>query len=99
MRGAGVSTRIKGADIQVRVDAYAMLHAEPARLKLQVREGPPGTWRWNLSDGIKHRAAGGRIAEIPSHLDALRYAATLCAPGFEPGTVERALLEQFAADV
>jgi hypothetical protein len=30
-------------------------------------------------------------------MDVLRYAAGVCAAGYQPGTIERGLLEQFAA--
>ena len=35
---------------------------------------------------------------MTDHMDVLRYAAGISAAGYEPGTVERGLLEQFAAD-
>jgi hypothetical protein len=31
-------------------------------------------------------------------MDVLRHAAGICSAGYEPGTIERGLLEQFAAD-
>jgi hypothetical protein len=34
---------------------------------------------------------------MTSHMDVLRYAAGICAAGYRPGTIERGLLEQFAA--
>jgi hypothetical protein len=56
-------------------------------MSLTAREGPiPGIWQYNLNDGTDNRA--GKTG----HLDVLRYAA-----GYQPGTVERGLLEQFAA--
>jgi hypothetical protein len=33
---------------------------------------------------------------MAGHMEALRYAARVCAVGFDPGTTERGLLEQFA---
>ena len=96
---APVSTRAEGAAVLVLVSAHATLSAGPAHLTLNVREGPtPGMWRYNLADGTVHSTATGRIAGVTGHMDVLRYAASICAAGYEPGTAERGLLEQFAAD-
>jgi hypothetical protein len=93
-----MSTRVDGATIQVMVTVRATLSAGPVHLTLSAREGPaPGTWRYNLTDGTDHRAAGGRVAGMTDHMDALRYAAAITAAGYQPGTAERGLLEQFAA--
>jgi hypothetical protein len=35
----------------------------------------------------------------PGHMAALRHAAEICAGGYQPGTIERGLLEAFARDV
>jgi hypothetical protein len=94
-----VSTRADGATVLVTVSARATLSAGPVHLSLSAREGPaPGTWRYNLTDGPDHRAAGGRVAGTADHMDVLRYAAGICAAGYQPGTIERGLLEQFADD-
>jgi hypothetical protein len=86
------------AVVLVTVSARATLSADTVHLTLSAREGPaPGTWRYNLTDGADHRAAGGRVAGMTDYMDALRYAAGICAAGYDPGTVERGLLEQFAA--
>jgi hypothetical protein len=75
----------------------ATLDAGTAHLSLSAREGPaPGTWRYNLHDGTDRRTQYGRVAAIHDHMEALRYAAGVCASGYEPGTIERGLLEQFA---
>jgi hypothetical protein len=93
-----MSTRVEGAVVLITVSARATLSAGPVHLTLSAREGPaPGTWRYNLTDGSDHRAAGGRIARMTDHMDVLRYAAGICAAGYEPGTTARGLLEQFAA--
>jgi hypothetical protein len=93
-----MSTRVEGATVLVTVTAYATLSAGPVHLSLSVREGPaPGTWRYNLNSGTDKRAIG-RVAGMTDHMDVLRYAAGICAAGYEPGTVERGLLEQFAGD-
>jgi hypothetical protein len=93
-----MSTRTEGATVQVTVTAHATLNAGPMHLSLSAREGPvPGTWRYNLTDGTNNRAATGRIAGLTGYLDVLRYAAGIGAAGYEPGTIERGLLEQFAA--
>lgn len=94
-----MSTRVEGAAVLVTVTAQATLSAGPVRLSLSAREGPaPGTWRYNLNDGTDSRAATGRVPGLTDHMDVLRYAAGVCAAGYEPGTTERGLLEQFAAD-
>jgi hypothetical protein len=75
------------------------LGAGPVRLTLSAREGPtPGTWRYSLGDGTDSRVQYGRVAGMTDHMDVLRNGAGICAAGYEPGTIERGLLEQFAAD-
>src|ERR1700730_16580469 len=93
-----MSTRVKGATVLVTVTAHATLSAGPVHLSLSAREGPaPGTWRYNLNDGKDARAATERVAGMTAHMELLRSAAGISAAGYEPGTVERGLLEQFAA--
>jgi hypothetical protein len=90
-----MSTRVEGATALIMVTARATLDAGPTHLLLSALEGPaPGTWRYNLNDGANTRAQYGRIAGMTDHMEVLRYAA-----GYEPGTIERGLLEQFAADM
>jgi hypothetical protein len=94
-----VSTRIEDAAVLVLVSAHATLSAELAHLTLNVREGPaPGMWRYNLADNTARSRATGRITGMTGHVDVLRHAAGICAAGYEQGTVERGLLEQFATD-
>ena len=93
-----MSTRVDGATVLVLVSARATLSAGPVHMALSASEGPaPGTWRYNLHDGQRNRAAYGRVAGKAGHMDVLRYAAGICAAGYQPGTAERGLLEQFAA--
>ncbi len=81
------------------VSAHATLSAGPVHMSLSVREGPvPGTWQYNLNDGKDNRAARGRVTGKAGHMGVLSYAAGICAAGYQPGTIERGLLEQFAAD-
>ena len=94
-----MSTPVEGATVLVMMTARATLSAGPVHLTLSAREGPaPGTWRYNLTDGPDHRAAGGRVVGMTDHMDVLRYAAGICSAGYEPGTAERGLLKQLAAD-
>lgn len=94
-----MSTRVEGGTVLVMVSACATLSAGSAHLSLWAREGPaPGTWRFNLGDGTDRRAQYGRVAGMTDYMDVLRYAAGVCAAGYQPGTIERGLLEQFAAD-
>jgi hypothetical protein len=94
-----MSTRTEGATVLIMVTARATLDAGTAHLSLSAIESPaPGTWRYNLHDGTDRRAQYGRVAGMTDHMDVLRYAAGICAAGYQPGTIERGLLEQFAAD-
>jgi hypothetical protein len=82
----------------VLVSARVTLSAGAVRMALSASEGPaPGTWRYNLHDGQHNRAAYGRVAGKAGHMDVLRYAAGICAAGYQLGTAERGLLEEFAA--
>jgi hypothetical protein len=92
-----MSTRVDGAAVLVLVSARATLSAGAVHMALSASEGPArGTWRYNLHDGQHNRAAYGRVAGKADHMDVLRYAAGICAAGYQPGTAERGLLEQFA---
>ena len=92
-----MSTRVEGGTVLIMITAQATLSAGPVRLSLSLREDlVPGTWRYNLGDPTDKRAHYGRVAAMAGHIDALRYAARVCAAGYEPGTTERGLLEQFA---
>ena len=93
-----MSTRVDGATITVTVSACATLSAGTVRMSLTARQGPaPGIWQYILTDGRDNRAGRGRVAGKTGHLDVLRCAAGICAAGYQPGTIERGLLEQFAA--
>jgi hypothetical protein len=95
-----MSTRVEGAAVLVLVSVHATLSAGPKHLTLNVREGPaPGMWRYNLADGAVRNRAIGRVTGMTGHMDVLRYATGICAAGYEPGTIERGLLGQFADDV
>lgn len=94
-----MSTRVEGATVLTLVTAHATLSAGSVRLSLSALEGPAsGTWRYNLGDGANSRAHYGHVAGMATHMEVLRYAAGICAAGYNPGTIERGLLEQFAAD-
>jgi hypothetical protein len=56
-----------------------------------------GPHDYNLSEQKNSRLAYGKII-VPDHLAALRRAAQICADGYQPGSTERGLLEQFVAD-
>jgi hypothetical protein len=93
-----VSTRVDSATVLITMTVHATLSAGPVHLSLSAREGPaPRTWRYNLNDGTDNRAATGRVAGLDGYMDVLRYAAGVSAAGYQPGTLERGLLEQFAA--
>jgi hypothetical protein len=94
-----VSTRVEGATVRIMVSAQATLAAGEVHLSMTVKEGPAqSTWRYNLQDDRERRVQYGRVAGIADHMGALRYAAGVFAAAYEPGTLERGLFEQFAAD-
>jgi hypothetical protein len=102
-----VSTRVHGAPPPViLITAKATLSAGEACLTLTVTEESGDLWRYNLSQtrtsqnlDQKHnnRLAYGKLI-VPGHLAALRRAAEICAGGYQPGTIERGLLDTFAQD-
>jgi hypothetical protein len=93
-----MSTRVEGSTVLIMVTAQATLSAGTAHLSLSAHEGPaPGTWRYNLHVGTDRRVQYGRIAGVTDYMDVLRYAAGVCAAGYQPGTIERGLLDQFSA--
>ena len=93
-----MSTRVDGATVTVTVSACATLSAGTVHMSLTAREGPaPGIWQYNLNDGTDNRAGHGRVAGKTGHMDVLQCAAGICAAGYQPSTIERCLLEQFAA--
>jgi hypothetical protein len=93
-----VSTRVKGAAPPViLITAKATLAAGAAYLCLTVTQESGNLWRYNLSEQKNSRLAYGKII-VPDHMAALRRAAQICADGYQPGSIERGLLEEFAAD-
>ena len=91
-----MSTRVKGAAPPViLLTARATLAAGPACLYLTVIEESGELWRYTLSAPQNSRIAYGKII-VPGHMAALRRAAAICADGYQPGTVERGLLDTFA---
>ena len=93
-----MSTRVDGAAPPViLLTAKATLAAGAACLMLTITEDSPNLRRYNLSERQNSRIAYGKII-VPGHMAALRRAAEICAGGYQPGSIERGLLEQFAAD-
>jgi hypothetical protein len=93
-----VSTRVNGAAPPViLITAKATLSAGAACLTLTVTEESGDLWRYNLSERKNSRLAYGKLI-VPGHLAALRRAAQICADGYQPGTIERGLLDTFAQD-
>lgn len=93
-----MSTRVDGAEAPViLITAKATLAAGTACLMLTVTEESSNLWRYNLSEKNNNRLAHGKII-VPGHLAALRRAAQICAGGYQPGTIERSLLDAFAQD-
>jgi hypothetical protein len=93
-----VSTRVKGAEPPViLITAKATFAAGVVCLCLTVTQDSDNLWRYNLSEQNNSRIAYGKII-VPGHMAALRRAAEICADGYQPGSTERGLLEQFAAD-
>jgi hypothetical protein len=50
-----------------------------------------------LSEQKNSRLAYGKII-VPGHMAALRRAAEICADGYQPGSIERGLLDAFTQD-
>ncbi len=93
-----MSTQVEGAAPPViLVTAKAILTAGTVCLMLTVIEQGADLWRYNLSERQNSRIAYGKII-VPGHMAALRRAAEICADGYQPGSIERGLLEQLAAD-
>jgi hypothetical protein len=93
-----VSTRVEGAEPPViLLTAKATLAAGTACLTLTVTEESASLWRYNLSEQQNSRIAYGKII-VPGHLAALRRAARICADGYQPGSIERGLLDALAQD-
>ena len=93
-----VSTRVEGAGPPViLLTAKATLAAGTACLMLTVTQESGDLWRYNLSEPKNSRLAYGKII-VPGHVAALRRAAQICADGYQPGTIERGLLDAFAQD-
>ena len=64
---------------------------------LTVTQESGGLWRYNLSKRKNSCLACSKII-VPGHVAALRRAAQICADGYQPGTIERGLLDAFAQD-
>jgi len=93
-----VSTRVEGAEPPViLLTAKATMAAGTACLMLTVTQESGDLWRYNLSEHKNSRLAYGKII-VPGHMGALRRAAEICADGYEPGSIERGLLDAFAQD-
>ena len=93
-----MSTRVKGAAPPViLITAKATLAAGAACLCLTVTQESGNLWRYNLSEQKNSRLAYGKII-VPGHMAALRRAAEICVDGYQPGSIERGLLEQLADD-
>jgi hypothetical protein len=93
-----VSTRVEGARPPViMITAKATLAAGTACLMLSVTQESGDLWRYNLSERKNSRIAYGKII-VSGHMAALRRAAEVCADGYQPGSIERGLLDAFAQD-
>ena len=91
-----MSTRVEGAVPPViLVTAKATFVAGEVCLILTVIQESGDLWRYTLSEPGNSRLAYGKII-IPGHIAALRRAAGICAGGYQPGTIERGVLDGFA---
>jgi hypothetical protein len=79
------------------ITAKATLAAGTACLCLTVIQESGNLWRYNLSEQKNSRLAYGKII-VAGHMAALRRAAEICADGYQPGSIERGLLDAFAKD-
>jgi hypothetical protein len=93
-----MSTQVDGAaPAVILVTAKATLAAGEKCLMLSVIEETGSLWRYTLSEPKNSRLAYGKII-VPGHMTALRRAAEICAGGYQPGTIERSLLDTFARE-
>ena len=93
-----MSTRVQGAEPSViLITAKATLAGGAVYLCLTVTQEGGDLWRYNLSEQNNSRIAYGKII-VPGHMAALRRAAEICANGYQPGSIERGLLDAFAQD-
>lgn len=93
-----MSTRSVGAvPPLILLTAKATLAVAPVCLMLTVIEESANLWRYNLSERKNSRIAYGKII-ASGHMAALRRAAEICADGYQPGSIERGLLDAFAQD-
>lgn len=86
------------------ITAKATLAAGMACLMLTVTQESGKLWRYNLSEQRNsgnlsekndNRLAYGKII-VSGHMAALRRAFEICADGYQPGSIERGLLDAFA---
>ena len=93
-----MSTRVEGAEPPViLLTAKAALAAGTACLTLTVIQESGNLWRYNLSEQNNSRLAYGKTI-VAGHMAALHRAAQICADGYQPGTIERGLLDALAQD-
>jgi hypothetical protein len=94
-----VSTRVEGAEPPViMVTAKATFAAGTVCLCLTVIQDSGNLWRYTLSQETaprNSRLAYGKVI-MNGHIAALRRAAEICAGGYQPGSIERGLLDEFA---
>ena len=93
-----MSTRVDGAEPPViLITAKATLAAGTACLRLTATQESANLWRCNLSERKNSRLAYGKII-VPATWPPCAGAAQICADGYQPGTIERGLLDAFAQD-
>lgn len=92
-----MSPRVDGAEVSLRLAVAATLTGGDTCLKLTVRQEGENFWRYNLSriPGNGIRLAFGGVTGT-DYLAALRRAAERSAEGFQPGDIERGLLDTLA---
>ena len=91
-----MSTRVVSTEPPViLVTAKATMAAGAACLMLTVTQESGDLWRFNLSKQKNSRLAYGKII-VAGHMAALRRVAEICADGYQPGSIERGLLDAFA---
>jgi hypothetical protein len=84
----------------ILVTAKAVLIGGTTCLHLSVFQETGNLWRYNLSEQTtprNNRVAFGKII-VSDHMAALHRAAEICADGYQPGSIERGLLDAFAKD-
>jgi len=95
-----MATQLTGDYVIRLAEVRVELSAEDARFGVTLTNSGDRIWRYNISavtgEEKSQRAASGRVI-AEDCLSAARRVAVVAGDGYEPGTVERGLLDAMAA--